>query len=68
MARYALETQALNGKHGQIWLRVKGWDIGIEVECKIDERNNEFIEIFKVGGVGSSEPKKLIKRIEGRIR
>ena len=50
-----------SGIHGHI----RGWNIGVEVRCYVDETGGDICAIYKTGGSSGSERDELIATVKG---
>ncbi len=42
---------------------IRGWNLGIAVEGRIDKNGNDYFEVYRTSGSGGSKPSRLITTV-----
>jgi hypothetical protein len=70
MSRFYAEIKGNRGmasrtgfKDSGIWSHTRGWHTGVEVQCSVDDKDEDVIEIYATGGSGASIARRLIATI-----
>ena len=51
-----------NVKSGMV-AHIRGWNIGVRVECRVDEHGNDQLSVFVTGGSNKSRRESLVSEV-----
>ena len=67
MARFYAEIKGNRGKASRqgfkdsgMWGHIRGWNSGVEVECRVDSEDLDYIEVYATKGSSGYGGRKLI--------
>lgn len=47
------KTPASRRGHKNLEAHIRGWNVGVNIECGVDEDGNDIIKVYKTGGSNS---------------
>jgi hypothetical protein len=70
MGRFYGEVQGSRGKASRVggvksgfWGHIRGWNIGVEVDCIVNKEGEDVIQVWKTGGSNDGLHRVLIAQI-----
>lgn len=73
MSRFYAQIQGNRGmasrcgtKGSGMWSHTRGWHIGVEIDCYVDDKDRDNILVYKTGGSSGGKSKELVAHfVEG---